>query len=99
LEREVFLAIWIAVFGAWAMYLFGRITLNYDNPNAPIGTGRLLMALLVSSFTIYLIPGLWGAPLKIISGFPPPLYYSESPQGVGGSGGSVAKAVFGRRQL
>ena len=93
LEREVFLAIWIAVFGAWAMYLFGRITLNYDNPNAPIGTGRLLMALLVSSFTIYLIPGLWGAPLKIISGFPPPLYYSESPQGVGGSGGNVEKAV------
>lgn len=93
LEREVFLAIWIAVFGAWAMYLFGRITLNYDNPNAPISTGRLLMALLVTSFTIYLIPGLWGAPLKLISGFPPPLYYSESPQGVGGSGGSVANAV------
>lgn len=92
LERELFLAIWIAVFGAWAMYLFGRITLNYDNPNAPIGTGRLLMALLVTTFTIYLIPGLWGAPLKLISGFPPPLYYSESPQGIGGSGGSVAKA-------
>lgn len=46
------------------------------------------MGLFVLSFTIYMIPGLWGAPLKIISGFPPPLNYSESPTGIGGSGGS-----------
>lgn len=85
LEREVFLAIWIAVFGAWALYLLGKILLPHDTPGQPISVGRLLMGLLVLSFTIYLVPGLWGAPLKILSGFPPPLYYSESPYGVGAS--------------
>jgi thiol:disulfide interchange protein len=85
LPREVFLAVWIAVFGAWALYLFGKITLPHDSAVSHISVGRLFLALLVTSFTFYLIPGLWGAPLKIISGFPPPLYYSESPNGVGGS--------------
>jgi thiol:disulfide interchange protein len=83
LEREVFLAIWIAIFGAWAMYLFGKILLPHDSPVSNISVGRLLLALLVSVFTIYLIPGLWGAPLKIISGFTPPMTYSESPMGFG----------------
>lgn len=83
LEREVFLAIWIAVFGAWALYLLGKLLLPHDTPGQPISVGRLLMGLFVLSFTIYLVPGLWGAPLKILSGFPPPLYYSESPYGVG----------------
>lgn len=85
LPRELFLAIWIAIFGAWALYLFGKITLPHDNASSYISVGRLFMALLVTTFTFYLIPGLWGAPLKIISGFPPPLYYSESPDGVGAS--------------
>lgn len=87
LEREVFLAIWIAVFGAWAFYLFGKIRLPHDSPLDHISVGRLGMGLLVLTFTIYMIPGLWGAPLKIISGFPPPMTYSESPYGVGGSHG------------
>ncbi|HRE77132.1 MAG TPA: cytochrome c biogenesis protein CcdA [Flavobacterium sp.] len=85
-ERETFLAIWIAVFGAWALYLFGKLTLPHDSPLTHISVGRLFMGLFVLSFTVYMIPGLWGAPLKIISGFPPPLHYSESPNGVGGSG-------------
>ena len=83
LEREVFLAIWIAIFGAMAFYLFGKITLPHDTPNGPISVGRFLFGLITLAFTIYLIPGLWGAPLKLISGFPPPLKYSESPHGVG----------------
>lgn len=83
LEREVFLAIWIAVFGAWAVYLFGRISLPHDSPLTHISVGRLLLALLVTTFTIYLIPGLWGAPLKILSGYTPPLEYSENSSGVG----------------
>ncbi|PZO25683.1 MAG: thiol:disulfide interchange protein [Flavobacteriaceae bacterium] len=87
LEREVFLAIWIAVFGAWAFYLFGKITLPHDSPLTHISVGRFSLGLLVLSFTIYLIPGLWGAPLKIISGFPPSITYSESPYGVGNSKG------------
>ena len=85
LEREVFLVIWIAIFGTLAFYLFGKITLPHDSPIAHISVGRLSLGLLVLSFTIYLIPGLWGAPLKLISAFPPPMEYSESPFGVGGS--------------
>ncbi|QOG04553.1 cytochrome c biogenesis protein CcdA [Flavobacterium sp. MDT1-60] len=83
LEREVFLTIWIAVFGVLAFYLFGKITLPHDSPINHISVGRLTFGLLILSFTIYLIPGLWGAPLKLISGFPPPMQYSESPYGVG----------------
>jgi hypothetical protein len=83
LEREVFIAIWIAVFGALALYLFGKITLPHDSPLSYISVGRMLLAVITLAFTIYLIPGLWGAPLKLISAFPPPMTYSESPQGFG----------------
>jgi thiol:disulfide interchange protein len=85
LEREVFLAIWIAIFGALAFYLFGKIQLPHDSPMHSISVGRLSLGLVVLSFTIYMIPGLWGAPLNLISAFPPPQQYSESPYGVGGS--------------
>ena len=85
LEREVFLALWIAIFGTWGIYLLGKITLPHDSPLSHISVGRLSLAVLVLSFTIYMIPGLWGAPLKLISAFPPPPTYSESPNGVGGS--------------
>lgn len=97
LEREVFIAIWIAVFGTLALYLFGKIQLPHDSPLTNISVGRMSLGLLVLTFTIYLIPGLWGAPLKLISGFPPPMQYSESPYGVGytkespGGGGSAAQ--------
>ena len=90
-ERETFLAIWIAVFGTWGIYLIGKITLPHDSPITHISVGRLMLALLVFSFTFYMIPGLWGAPLKLISAFPPPMTYSESPNGVGGSAKSVGK--------
>ena len=50
LEREVFLAIWIAIFGAWALYLFGKLTLPHDSPLSHISVGRLFLALLVSIF-------------------------------------------------
>jgi thiol:disulfide interchange protein len=83
LEREVFIAIWIAVFGALAFYLFGKIRLPHDSPLEHISVGRLGLGLIVLTFTIYMIPGLWGAPLNLISAFPPPQDYSESPYGVG----------------
>ncbi len=83
LEREVFIAIWIAIFGLLALYLFGKIKLPHDSDLPHISVGRLSLGLFVLIFTIYLVPGLWGAPLKIISGFPPPMHYSESPDGVG----------------
>ena len=92
LERETFIAIWIAVFGALAFYLLGKIKLPHDSDLPHLSVGRLSLGLIVLSFTIYLIPGLWGAPLKLISGFPPPMTYSESPYGVGysRSGNGVA---------
>ncbi|MDY7396948.1 cytochrome c biogenesis protein CcdA [Aureibaculum sp. 2210JD6-5] len=89
LEREVFLAIWIAIFGTMALYLFGKIKLPHDSPLTHISVGRLSLGLLTLAFTIYMIPGLWGAPLNLISAFPPPQHYSESPYGVGNSGMGV----------
>ena len=83
LEREVFIAIWITIFGALALYLFGKIKLPHDSDLPHISVGRLSLGLVVMTFTIYMIPGLWGAPLKLISGFPPPMHYSESSYGVG----------------
>lgn len=84
LTRELFLAIWIAIFGTLGLYLLGKIKLPHDSPLDHISVGRLSMAILTIAFTFYLIPGLWGAPLQIISGFPPPMSTnSESPYGVG----------------
>jgi thiol:disulfide interchange protein DsbD len=88
LQRELFIAIWIAIFGAMAIYLFGKLRLPHDDKDQPISVGRLLLAILALCFTFYLIPGLWGAPLKLISGFPPPMNYSESPYGFMGSAGT-----------
>jgi thiol:disulfide interchange protein DsbD len=85
LEREVFLAIWIAIFGTWTLYLLGKITTPHDSPLTHISVGRLSLGLLVLAFTVYMIPGLFGAPLKLISAFPPPQTYSESPMGFFGS--------------
>ena len=95
LEREVFLAIWIAIFGALAFYLFGKIQLPHDSPITHISVGRLSLGLITLSFTIYMIPGLWGAPLNLISAFPPAQHYAESPYGVGfkklGGGNNLGK--------
>ena len=94
LERETFLAIWIAISATLALYLFGKITLPHDSPLKHISVGRLSLGLLALTFTVYLIPGLWGAPLQWISGFPPPQQYSESPYGVGNSQGSSASKII-----
>ncbi|RSK40235.1 protein-disulfide reductase DsbD family protein [Mangrovimonas spongiae] len=84
LEREVFIAIWIAIFGTLGLYLLGKIKLPHDSPLNHISVGRLSLAIITLAFTVYMIPGLWGAPLKLISGFPPPMSTnSESPYGVG----------------
>ncbi|NQX98338.1 MAG: hypothetical protein HRT73_10745, partial [Flavobacteriales bacterium] len=90
LERELFLAIWIGVFAVLAMYLFGFIQLPHDSPMTSLSVGRTLLGTVVVIFVIYLIPGLWGAPLKMISGFPPPMEYSESPRGFGGARNNIS---------
>jgi thiol:disulfide interchange protein DsbD len=92
LERELFIAIWIAVFAAWALYLFGKYMLPHDYEKADkIGVGRLMMAIIVSTFTFYMIPGLWGAPLKILSGLTPPMTYVESTSGFGNGNSSTTE--------
>ncbi len=90
LEREVFIAIWVAIFGTLTMYLFGKIRLPHDSPVDKLSVGRSMFATLVLAFTIYLIPGLWGAPLKIVNAFLPPDFYSESPKGFGGGGNATS---------
>lgn len=86
LDREIFLAIWIAVFGALTLYLFGKISLPHDGPSKNLSVPRTLFATAVLAFVIYLIPGMFGAPLKGLSGWLPPL----SSQDFKGSGTSVA---------
>ncbi len=93
LEREVFLSIWIAIFGTLALYLFGKITLPHDSSMTHISVGRLSFGLVVLSFTIYMIPGLWGAPLQLINAFSPPMEYSESPLGIGASSVNSSSSV------
>jgi len=87
LEREVFIAIIIAIMLGLALYLFGKIKLPHDSPLDHISVTRLLLGITTLTLVIYMIPGLWGAPLKLISGFTPPMNYSESPYGVGGRSG------------
>lgn len=94
LEREVFLAIWIAIFGTLAFYLFGKITLPHDSPMNHISVGRLSFGLVILAFTVYMIPGLWGAPLKLINAFPPPMEYSESPLGFRSSGNNSSTVLL-----
>jgi thiol:disulfide interchange protein DsbD len=83
LHREAFIAIWVGITFTMAMYLFGKIRLPHDAPTDTIGVFRFLLGLFTLSFAFYLLPGLWGAPLNVISGFPPPMKYAESKYGVG----------------
>jgi thiol:disulfide interchange protein len=71
-DREIFLVLWIVIFGMMGMYLLGRLTLANDSPLPYVSVPRLFLAMLVLAFTIYMIPGLWGAPLKSIAAFLPP---------------------------
>ncbi|WP_420317137.1 thioredoxin family protein [Ekhidna sp.] len=73
LDREVFIALWIAIFGLLGLYLIGKLKLKSDPDTDKISVFRLILAVITFSFTISLIPGLWGAPLKSLSGFLPPM--------------------------
>ncbi len=73
LDREVYLAIWIVVFTMLGFYLLGKLRFAHDNEVTHIGVGRLALAIGVFSFVVYLIPGMWGAPLSKLSGYLPPL--------------------------
>jgi len=71
-DRELFLALWIVIFTLMGLYLLGKLTFSHDSPLTHISVVRLFMAIVVLSFSMYMVPGLWGAPLKSISAFLPP---------------------------
>jgi thiol:disulfide interchange protein len=71
-DREVFLVLWIVISAMMGMYLLGKLTLSNDSPLPFVSVPRLFLAIVVLSFTMYMVPGLWGAPLKSIAAFLPP---------------------------
>ena len=73
LDREVYLAIWIVVFTLLGLYLLGKIKFEGDEPVEHISVPRLALVIAVFTFVVYLIPGMWGAPLKALSGYMPPI--------------------------
>lgn len=73
LDRDIFLIIWIVIFSGLGLYLLGKIRLPHDSPMDSIGVPRLLSALFVFMFVLYMIPGIFGAPLKYLSGYLPPM--------------------------
>jgi len=72
-DREIFLALWIVIFGLLGLYLLGKLRFSHDSPLAHLTIPRFFLAIVCLSFTIYLVPGLWGAPLKSVSAFLPPM--------------------------
>ena len=73
LPRDIYLALWIVIFALWGFYLLGKLRFKGDDEVQHIGVGRLMLAILDFAFVVYMIPGLWGAELKTISGFVPPM--------------------------
>ena len=73
LPRDIYLALWIVIFGMLGFYLLGKLRFKGDDPVERIGTGRLMVAIIDLAFVVYMIPGLWGADLKGLSGFLPPM--------------------------
>ena len=73
LERETFLALWIVIFALLGFYLLGKIKFPHDDDDNKVGVTRFFMALISLAFAVYMVPGLWGAPLKAVSAFAPPM--------------------------
>lgn len=77
LDRETFLVLWIVIFALLGFYLLGKLKFSHDSDLKYVSVPRLFMAIISFAFSIYMIPGLWGAPLKAISAFAPPLYTQD----------------------
>ena len=77
LDREIYLALWIAIFSLLGLYLLGKIRFAHDSDTQKIGVPRLLLAIITFAFVIYMLPGMWGAPLKGLSGYLPPLHTQD----------------------
>ena len=85
LDREIYLAVWIVTFSLLGLYLLGKIKFAHDSDTPYLSVGRLALAILTFSFVVYLIPGMWGAPLKGLSGYLPPLHTQDFVVGQGGT--------------
>ncbi len=72
LDRDINIAIWIVIFGLLGLYFLGKINMSGDSPVGKISVSRLMLSIATFSFVVYLIPGLWGAPLKMLAGYLPP---------------------------
>ncbi len=83
LDREVYLAIWIVCFALLGLYLLGKIRFKHDSPLEYMGVGRLALVIADFAFVLYLLPGMWGAPLKALSGYLPPLQTQDFVLGEG----------------
>ena len=77
LDRETFIALWIMIFGLLGFYLLGKIKFPHDDDDNKVGVGRFFMALISLAFAVYMVPGLWGAPLKAVSAFAPPMWTQD----------------------
>lgn len=89
ITREVFISLWIVIFGLMTIYLLGGFKTAHDTDTSHLSVTRLFFVIISFSLTVYIIPGLWGAPLKLLSGVLPPLEYSESPHGFGAGNNSI----------
>lgn len=89
LDREVFLALWIVIFGMTGLYLIGKIKFSHDSPLQHLSVPRTILAIIVFSFVVYMIPGMWGAPLKSISAFLPPSATQDFDLSSGGNGHAI----------
>lgn len=98
LDREVYLAIWIALFTLMGLYLLGKMKFAHDSDLKFISIPRLMFVIATFTFVVYLIPGMWGAPLKGLSGYLPPMGTQDFKLGNYGSGGNVSEEpLYGER--
>lgn len=99
LDREIYLAVWIVTFSLLGFYLLGKIKFAHDSDMPYLGVGRLALAIATFSFVIYLLPGMWGAPLKGLSGYLPPLATQDFVAGQGGAAAGSTASGEGLRTV
>ncbi len=93
LDREVYLALWIVIFSLLGLYLLGKIRFAHDTPEDHVSVKRLLLSIVVFAFVVYMIPGMWGAPLKALSGYMPPIATQDFVLGAGNTGAAGHSAA------
>ena len=99
LDREIYLAVWIVTFSLLGFYLLGKIKFAHDSDMPYLGVGRLALAIVTFSFVIYLLPSMWGAPLKGLSGYLPPLATQDFVAGQGGAAAGSTASGEGLRTV